>query len=193
MIELHDGMLLYHGSYTAIPHIDLNFCVSGLDFGKGFYLTSDRSQAIDYVEKSVRKAKRVYNISKDFDCNDGRVSVFKYHENANTFVHYFLDANVEWLHFVATNRDNKLFPMLLKKFSTVDIIGGKIADDSTAPVLQKYIAGDFDGPPGSLQADTEALSRLIPNKYTDQFCFRTQDAISCLEFVRSERYGDIRK
>ena len=39
MIELQDGMLLYHGSYIGIPAIDLNRCFGGLDFGRGFYLT----------------------------------------------------------------------------------------------------------------------------------------------------------
>ena len=40
MIALHDEMLLYHGSYIGIPEIDLDRCFSGLDFGRGFYLTS---------------------------------------------------------------------------------------------------------------------------------------------------------
>lgn len=26
----------------------------------------------------------------------------------------------------------------------------------------------------------------------DQFCFRTQEAVDHLEFIRSDRYGDIR-
>ena len=37
MIELKDGMLLFHGSYTAIPDINLAACNRGLDFGQGFY------------------------------------------------------------------------------------------------------------------------------------------------------------
>lgn len=40
MIGLEDGMLLYHGSYVSIPNIDLRRCMGGLDFGRGFYLTS---------------------------------------------------------------------------------------------------------------------------------------------------------
>ena len=32
MIELQDEMLLYHGSYTAIPKIDLKCCFGGFDF-----------------------------------------------------------------------------------------------------------------------------------------------------------------
>lgn len=49
MIELQDGMLLYHGSYIGIPEIDLNRCFGGLDFGRGFYLTSSYEQAYNYV------------------------------------------------------------------------------------------------------------------------------------------------
>lgn len=44
MIELRDGMLLYHGSYIGIPQIDLDRCFSGLDFGRGFYLTSSAAR-----------------------------------------------------------------------------------------------------------------------------------------------------
>ena len=43
MIELIDGMYLYHGSYTAVEYIDLPKC-ERLDFGKGFYLTSSYEQ-----------------------------------------------------------------------------------------------------------------------------------------------------
>lgn len=49
MIELQDGILLYHGSYIGIPEIDLNRCFGGLDFGRGFYLTSSYEQAYNYV------------------------------------------------------------------------------------------------------------------------------------------------
>ncbi len=45
MIELTDGMLLYHGSYTEVRDIDLSRCNEGLDFGKGFYVTSSYEQA----------------------------------------------------------------------------------------------------------------------------------------------------
>lgn len=51
MIELKDGMLLYHGSYTGISKIDLDKCTRGLDFGKGFYLTSSFEQAYAYVSR----------------------------------------------------------------------------------------------------------------------------------------------
>lgn len=36
---LRTGDVLYHGSYAKVDHIDLSLCVSGKDFGRGFYLT----------------------------------------------------------------------------------------------------------------------------------------------------------
>lgn len=40
MLELSDGMLLYHGSYCEVKTPDLAKCAAFKDFGKGFYLTS---------------------------------------------------------------------------------------------------------------------------------------------------------
>ena len=192
MIELQDGMLLYHGSYISIPEIDLNRCFGGLDFGRGFYLTSSYEQAYNYVQLSIKKAMRIGNVSESFNPADGQISVYKFHYDPNILAYCFQGASVEWLHFVAANRKKDLFPQLLKKYGTIDIIGGNIADDQTARTLQRYIGGADFGLPGTLEADRVAIEKLLPNRLNDQFCFRTQDAIDHLEFIRSDRYGDIR-
>lgn len=54
MIRLQNGMLLYHGSYTEVSHIDLSKCEIGKDFGKGFYLTTSLKQAHHFVPLSVK-------------------------------------------------------------------------------------------------------------------------------------------
>ena len=164
MIELHDEMLLYHGSYIGIPEIDLDRCFSGLDFGRGFYLTSSYEQAYHYVQLSVRKAIRIGTVSEDFNPDDGQISVYKFHYDPNILAYYFQGASVEWLHFVAANRKKDLFPQLIKKYSTIDIIGGKIADDQTARTLQRYISGADFGVPGTPEADREAIKKLLPNR-----------------------------
>ena len=192
MIELQDGMLLYHGSYIGIPAIDLNRCFGGLDFGRGFYLTSSYEQAYNYVQLSVRKAMRIGTVPKDFNPEDGQISVYKFHYDPNILAYCFQGASVEWLHFVAENRKKDLFPQLLKKYGTIDIIGGKIADDQTAHTLQQYIGGVDFGIPGTPKADKIAIEKLLPNRLKDQFCFRTQDAVKHLEYIRSDRYGDVK-
>ncbi len=190
MIELLNGMLLYHGSYTAISDIDLSKCKKGLDFGQGFYLTSSYQQAVKYIPLAVRKASKLHIIDADYNPDDGILSVYRFHSDPNLLHHCFQTADAEWLHFVAANRETSLFPKLLAKYSTADVISGKIADDQTTKTLQQYIR-EFYGTPGSSEADRAAIKQLIPDRLQDQFCFKTQDAINCLEFVRSERYGEI--
>lgn len=190
-MKLTDGMLLYHGSYTAVPEIDLGKCNAGLDFGKGFYVTSSYGQAISFVPNSVKKNIRAGIIPEGFRIDDGQVSVYKVHLGADLHLEVFPDANLDWLHFVAANRNRSLFQNLYKRFENVDIVGGKIANDNTARTLNAYVTGLY-GTPGTKIADDFAILSLLPNKLEDQFCFRTVSAIRSLEFVRSDRFGDIK-
>lgn len=188
---LTDGMLLYHGSYTAVPQIDLDKCNAGLDFGRGFYVTTSYAQAVSFVPNSVKRNIKAGNIPAGFDVSNGQISVFRYHGDADLLIHNFEDANLDWLHFVAANRNRDLFRELYQSFETADVVGGKIANDNTSRVLAGYVTGLF-GTPGSDLADAFAIQSLLPNRLKDQFCFRTYKAVTALEFIRSDRYGDIR-
>ena len=86
---------------------------------------------------------------------------------------------------------HSLVAELRKKYAAVDIIGGKVADDVTAITLNNYVAGAY-GVPGTAQADRIAIELLEPERLTDHFCFRTPDAIRTQEFLRSDRYGDVK-
>ena len=94
MIRLPGDGLLYHGSYTEVSQIDFAKCKYGLDFGKGFYVTSSLQQARSYVPASVRKAKRRGIIPENMEEAEGRVSIFKYQPNPNLFIHIFDEADV---------------------------------------------------------------------------------------------------
>lgn len=188
MIRLKDGLLLYHGSYMAIPHIRLEKCVSGLDFGKGYYVTPSYEQAFNYVPLAVKKNIRRGVVKKNFNISDGRVSIYRYHSNPNLLTHYFDEADADWLHFVTANRNFKLFPDLFAKLKYIDIIGGKIADDNTASTLNAYMMGLY-GTSGSLEADTFAIQQLLPERLEPQFCFCTPEAVQSLEYIGSEGYG----
>ena len=115
---------------------------------------------------------RIGSVPEDFNPADGQVSVYKFHYDPNILAYCFQGATVEWLHFVSANRKKNLFPQLLKKYGTIDIIGGKIADDQTARTLQRYIGGVDFVIPGTPEADKITIEHL--------------------EFIRSDRYGDIK-
>lgn len=185
MIELKEGMLLYHGSYTPVSTIDLNKCRPGKDFGRGFYVTSSLEQAERFVPLSVKKQIAENNLPAGTSI--GYISVFQLHLTPELAFCSFESANTDWLHLVAANRRKKLFPEIEKQYAHFDIIGGKIANDRTSATLQLYTAGAY-GIPGSDVADSIAIQTLLPNRLEDQFCFRSEQAIQSLVFLRSDRY-----
>ena len=67
-----------------------------------------------------------------------------------------------------------------------DVVSGKIANDDTNATILAYM-GNLYGPMGSEQADKMCISLLLPERLQDQFCFRSEKAISTLEFLKSEK------
>lgn len=185
MMNLTDGMLLYHGSFTEVSSIALEKCKHGKDFGCGFYVTSSYEQARSFVPLSITKQINQGLLSAN--CSIGYISVFRFHLTPDISIHLFKEADKEWLHFVASNRRKNLFPDLRTAYSNFDIVGGKIANDRTARTLQLYTSGGY-GEPGSKEADEIAITTLLPNRLEDQFCFRSAKAIQTLEFIRSDSY-----
>jgi hypothetical protein len=69
--------------------------------------------------------------------------------------------------------------------TSYDVISGKIANDNTNATILAYM-GNVYGSMGSEQADAICISLLLPERLQDQFCFRSANALSKLEFVKSE-------
>jgi hypothetical protein len=184
MIEISEGMFLYHGSYCEVRNPELAKCAAFKDFGKGFYLTSSKKQAENFVEISLKKAKAQGLISEKQEY--GVVSTFCYHYSAETRNYIFHDADAEWLHCVVGHRKANTFPAVVDEMKKYDVIAGKIADDATNVTILTYLVGAY-GTIGSGDADDLCISRLIPERLKDQFCFRTEAGLKCLSFVESEQ------
>ena len=189
-MKLQDGMLLFHGSYTAVENIDLNRCMLGKDFGKGFYLTSDVFQARNFIKSSILKAQN--NGLIPITQNHGFVSSFRYRNpEKNIQVHEFEYADKEWLWFISQNRrkslSKNLIPLIDPSIFSADIIIGKIANDTTNPVITAYLNGLY-GEISSDRAVSIAIDQLLPDHLSDQFCFLTEKAVSCLEFQEARKY-----
>lgn len=184
MERLRSGMVLYHGSHTEIQNIALSECIAGKDFGKGFYLTSSYEQAKSFVRLTVKRNKMLGRIDKRQ--NFGFVNVYELVDTLNLNAYYFDTANIEWLHFVAGNRDQSLFGNERLKLGNYNVIVGKIANDRTAATLQAYIDG-VNGEPGDALFDKNTIEALLPNRLEDQYCFRTEDALHALKFIKGEQ------
>lgn len=105
-------MILYHGSYLAIENPDLLHSRPNLDFGKGFYLTSIREQAVKWCGKFVRRGKEgvISNYMLDEDLFQ-RLKVLQF----DTY-------SEEWLEFILACRSGK-------DSSDYDAVRGGIANE----------------------------------------------------------------
>ena len=192
-MQLTDGMVLYHGSYMPVEHIDLGRCSVGKDFGRGFYVTTDLEQARRFIPNSIRKARQDGKITGEQTF--GYVSTFVFHGNPKDFQYYdFPNADEAWLRFVVSNRGSffasEEIPFIQdKRLTSAEIISGKVANDNTNMVIDAYLGGVY-GPLNDPMSIATALRLLRPEYLKDQFCFLTQHAINCLKIQEVIRYGE---
>ena len=153
-------MLLYHGSNVEVNTPRLIIKSRGLDFGSGFYLTSNREQAEEFSEKVARRN----------NSNSKIVSVFEYLETAlgDLSIMNFHKPSIEWLDFT---RQNRLLEYGGKQY---DIVIGPVANDDIYPTLQLYWTG-------AISADI-AIAQLKVKPFYDQFCFLSEVSLKCLQF-----------
>lgn len=155
-------MILYHGSWLEIPNPDLSHSRTNVDFGRGFYTTPLRDQAIKWCGKFKRCGKQ------------GIVSCYKFDELAfqELKVLKFDSYSEEWLDFILNCRSGK-------DTSDYDIVMGGVANDKVFNTVELY----FD----QLIDKKEAINRLRYEKPNMQICSRTEAAlIKYLHFERSE-------
>ena len=153
-------MKLYHGSNVEVKEPNILVGRRTLDFGQGFYTTSDYNQA----------EKWAFNISKRRNVGKPVVSVYEFDEIvlSELVVLEFSTPNSDWLHFVSENRTDTYRGM------EYDFIKGPIANDNTMPVLNMCISGFVD--------EDFAIKRLLSQKLKDQCVFKTEKAIPFLKF-----------
>lgn len=151
-------MTLYHGSNTDIDVIDLTKGLRYKDFGKGFYVTPDRTTAVRMAQKRARlfggtATLITYEMDETALTSDLKVKVFPE------------KACVEWLLFVDANRDRKNATPI----HDYDIVIGPIANDGVVLQLTNYREGIYS---------PEQAAQLLQDKYLDQqYYFGTKRAL----------------
>lgn len=188
-MRLRDGVILYHGSYTEIDSIDLSKCLRGKDFGKGFYLTTSKRQAASFIKTSLLKAKGEGRIPESQ--THGYVTEYRFSLKEGIDCFEFEGVDKEWLYFICKNRRRSVSALLtncLKEdYERYDIVIGKIANDDTNVTLDTFLAGTF-GNIVEKRAVDFAISLLMPERLSDQACFKTKKSLECLEKVGATRY-----
>lgn len=146
-------MILYHGSNVEVRNPRIINTNKGLDFGSGFYVTSDIKQA-----KRRGTGTPVLSVFEfDTECAEKNLTIKK-----------FVRPDMEWLNFVVDNRKG------LYTGTKYDIISGPVANDRTILTINDYISG-------AIPAKT-ALILLEPANLTDQYAFLTYKGLQSLRF-----------
>ena len=139
-----------------------------LDFGSGFYLSDEKSQAENRAKSAVLF----------FEEGVPTVNVFEWTQDTITElrVMHFPTANIEWLDFVLTNRQGITFK------NQYDIVIGPTANDKTILVIDQYMSGLFD----NLENPKEFIIQLFqPQKLAIQYLFATEESLKHLQFTDS--------
>ena len=157
-------MKLYHASNQTVevPRIINRFAT--LDFGTGFYTTTNEGQAREFAVKTFYRRKRVgqpvvnvYEIDVDEACR--QLDFLR-----------FPAPDADWLRFVVHNRREGRDPSC-----AADVIVGPVADDDVFETVALFESG--------LISEDEAIARFKVKELFDQVLFCNERALSHLLFV----------
>ena len=156
---------LYHGSTCDIQKIDLSISKPNKDFGRGFYLSRDESQALELAEYKAFQigGKPMVNIY-EFDenvLNNGQLKV-------KTFDGY----TEEWAKFVFDNRTSADG----ESTHSYDIVIGPIANDKVGLQIRRYMESEI-----TFETFIQRLQYM--KGITFQYFFGTEAAIKFLKKV----------
>ena len=150
-------MIVYHGSDQIIEKPDVRHSFRPLDFGKGFYVTTNLEQA----ERWAKRKADLYHKAKSY------VNIYEMSEDESEFkVKTFPEDLLEWIDFVCACRDGKT------DYQLYDIIKGKVANDKVFRVVDLYHSGIWD--------KERAISEIKVYPGYDQIAFISQSSIDAI-------------
>ncbi len=158
-------MKLYHGSLVIVDAPLILKPRRTLDYGKGFYTTTSRKQAEDWVKRRLN--------SEDKEC--GFVNVYEFDkELASTLNVLIFDSPTEaWVDFVMQNRTIKDFT------HDYDIVYGPVANDRVYAAFALFEGGFLN--------KQELISELKTYKLVDQYLFHTDRSLTTLSFIEAKK------
>ena len=163
-------MQLYHGTNIRFDVPKIITPNRALDFGAGFYTTSDEEQASGWAKVVVRRTNsgqallNVYELDETFQ--------------DNLKVKHFQSADKEWLDFVCDHRLN------CYNGGDYDLIIGPVANDNTMPVIQSYIDSVQTNESEKNFFAEFALRQLRADRLKDQFVFKTEKSLQYLKLLK---------
>ena len=155
-------MILYHGSNIVVAQPKLIQQNRFLNFGYGFYTTTNKEQAISFADKVFRRRNE----------GDRVVSIYELDEEAAftaCSVLKFDAPNADWLDFVSENRSG------IYKGARYDFVFGPVANDDVYTTFTLYTAG--------ILTRDQTLAALKVKKLYNQLVITSEQALKYLKFI----------
>ena len=157
-------MRLYHGSIEIVEFPEIRKPNRTLDYGSGFYTTTDHDQAEQWARRRLRKGQ-----------NEAYVNIYEVDidkiRNANTL--WFDSPSEEWVDFVYANRNNSNFD------HKYDYVYGPVANDRVYAQFALFEAGLID---------KQTLIRCLKTcSLADRLLFHTPQALKSLTLIEDRR------
>ena len=154
-------LIYYHGSYCEIKVPVLTKSRKRVDFGVGFYLTTDINVADKWAASKNPSYRNVYKL------------------DLSGLAVYTFEDDEAWFDFVVANRmGDKVDP----KFAKYDVLIGKIVDDKMFSAIEDYTA--------QILSKEQALQIVSAMDYGLQYVLKTEKALKKIKFIKSRHiYG----
>ena len=163
-------MILYHGSNVAVSEPKLVQQNRFLDFGFGFYTTTNKAQTISFADKVLKRRG-----------NGGKiVSIYDFNEQTAFNECSLLRFNAPdeaWLDFVSENRSGNY------KGETYDLVYGPVANDDVYTTFTLYSAGAL--------TKEQTLETLKIKKLYNQLVLTSEKALKFLKFIGTVPEGEL--
>lgn len=154
-------MILYHGSNLTVSEPKLVAQNRFLDFGYGFYTTTNKAQAIGFADKVTKRRRNGIPTVSIYEIDD--VKAF-----ADCSVLRFDAPDEAWLDFVSDNRAGKYTG------ESYDFIYGPVANDDVYTTFTLYTAG--------VLSKDQTIEALKVKKLYNQLVLTSEKALAFLEF-----------
>ena len=158
-------MILYHGSNVTVDYPKLIRQNRYLDFGFGFYTTTNRTQAVNFAQKVTYRRKNgkatlnIYSVDETVAFQECSLLRFD-------------SPDAKWLDFVAANRQG------IYRGKMYDLIYGAVANDDVYRTITLYMTGVLD--------KEQTLAALKIRKLFNQMVFATEKSMQYLHFKGRE-------
>lgn len=156
-------MIVYHGGNVVVNQPRLIKQNRTLDFGYGFYTTTNQRQAVNFAGKVTERRKS----------GIPSVSMYEVPELGELSLKYrlliFMTPDEKWLDFVFANRNGSY------KGDHFDIIFGPVANDTIYRTFVAYEEG--------ILTKEETIARLKVKKLYNQMTFTTERSLKELRYI----------